>query len=168
MIAIQRTTRDSAGLIFPVLVLFTAALTYISLAAHGFAPIVGTIYSDASWLAPLISVLLWLFLIRYTYRLFFPVTFLTEVFPERIVFSDSSKPNVPIILQRPDIVRFYIEPRRWWHTEDGPYPVLYETTRKQTEKISLNFVYGDTAQNFFRAVRDTWGEKYIPITTSSE
>ena len=58
MIAIQRTTRDSAGLIFPVLVLFTAALTYISLAAHGFAPIVGTIYSDASWLAPLISVLL--------------------------------------------------------------------------------------------------------------
>lgn len=164
MVAIQRTTRDAAGLIFPVLILFTAALTYISFAAHGFAPVVGTIYSDASWLAPPIAVLLWILLIRYTYRLLFPVTFLTEVFHDRIVFTDSSKPNVPIVLLRSDIVRFYIKPRPRWATENGPYPVLYDTKQEQTKKISFNFVYDDTAQNFFRAIRNTWGEGYVPDT----
>ena len=162
MIAFQRTTRDAAGCILPVLVMFTTILTYISLAAYGFVPIVGTIYSAASWLAPVLSVLLWLFLVRYVYRLIFPVAFRTEVFSDRVVFSDSSKPNEQIILKRRDIARFYIKPRRWWHTEDATYPIVYETTWNDAGTISLNFVYDGIAQDFFRAISEEWGPEYIP------
>ena len=73
MITIQRTTRDAWWLFLPVIIFFVGIMTYVSLAAHGFVPVFGTIYADASWLAPPISVLHWFILARYVYRLFFPV-----------------------------------------------------------------------------------------------
>lgn len=162
MIALQRTTRDSACLIFPILVVSTVALTYISLAAHSLAPIWGTMFSGAYWLAPIIAVLLWLLLFRYTYRLVYPVAFRTEVFADRIVFSDSSKPNERRTLNRSDIRRFYIKPHRWWDNDHATYPVVYETVWNQTQAISLNYVYDGTARDFLQAVHEEWGQGYIP------
>ena len=167
MIALQRTTRDAAGCILPVLVMFAMMLTYISLAAYGVVPIAGTIYSAASWLAPVLSVALWFFLIRYVYRLAFPITFRTEVFTDRIVFSNTSKPNVDVILSRSDITRFYIKPGRWWHTEDATFPIMYDTKWNQSETISLNFVYDAMAQDFFQAVAEKWGPEYVPTPKAS-
>lgn len=162
MITLQRTTRDAAGLIFPTLVVSTVALTYLSLAAHGVAPMRGTAFSDAYWLAPTLAVLLWLLLFRYTYRLVFPVAFRTEVSADSIVFSDSSSPNQSQILNRFEIKRFYVKPRRWWHNEDAIYPVVYETVWNESKAISLNYVYHGTARDFLRAVLEEWGEDYIP------
>ena len=162
MIALQRSTRDSACLIFPILVASTAALTYISLAAHGLAPIWGAIFSDAYWPTAIIAVLLWLLLFRYTYRLVDPVAFRTEVFADRIVFSHSSKPNERRTLNRSDIRRFYIKPHRWWDNDHATYPVVYETVWNQTQAISLNYIYDGTARDFLQAVREEWGQDYIP------
>ena len=119
MIAAKRTSRDSALIILPVLLILTALLTYVSLALFDLVPVVGTISADATWIAPPIAVLLWLGLLKYVLGLIFPVIFLTEVFPERIVFSDSSNPANPIVIEREDVVKFYVEPARWWHSSDG-------------------------------------------------
>ena len=162
MIALHRSTRDSAGLIFPTLVACTVALTYLSLAAHSVAPMWGTGFSDAYWLAPILAVLLWLLLFRYTYRLFYPIAFRTEVSADRIVFSNSSNPNRSQILNRSDVRRFYVKPHRWWHNEDTTYPVVYETVWNESKSISLNYVYDGTAGDFLQAVREEWGEDYIP------
>ena len=110
MIAAKRTSRDAAPIILPVLLILTALVTYISLELIGLVPVVGTISADATWVMP-ITVLLWLVLLKYVYGLIRPVIYLTEIFPERIVFSDSSNPENPIIIERDDVVKFYVEPK---------------------------------------------------------
>lgn len=162
MITLRRTTRDAWGFLLPILVLFTGIFTYLSLAAYGLAPVVGTIYADASWLAPPLAVLLWLFLIAYVYRLVFPVSYRTEIFSDRVVFQNSAKPHDPLVLQRSDILRFYIKPYRRWHVENAVYPVMYETRWNRTEAINVNFVDDATAQNFFAAIAQEWGPDGLP------
>ncbi len=164
MIAAKRTSRDSAAIILPVIILFCGVFTYVSLAANGLVGVVGDMSLDASWIAPPISIVLWIVLVKYIYRLINPVTYLTEVFPDQIVFSDSSKPSDPTILRRADVVRFYIQPRRWWHNPDGFYPVLCDTRTGETIEIGWDFVYDRTASPFFEAVRSTWGEQYTQVS----
>lgn len=48
-------------------------------------------------------------MVRYIYRLIYPVIYLTEVFPDRIVFSDSSNPDGSMVLLRSDISWFYVQ-----------------------------------------------------------
>lgn len=122
----------------------------------------GTIHVDAPWFVPPAAVLLWLILIAYVYRLVFPISYRTEISSDRVVFRNSAKPHDPLVLQRSDILRFYIKPYRRWHGEHTAYPVMYETRWNQTEAISLSFVYDATAQKFFAAVAEEWGQDYLP------
>ena len=161
MITIQRTTRDAAGCILPVLIFFAAMMTYVSLAAHGLVPLSGTIYRPAYWLAPLLSVALWGFLGHYLYRLYRPISYQTVVYPDRIDFVRSSKSTETTSLQRRDVSRFYVKPSKWWHNEDAIYPIMYETTWNDSREISVNFVYDAMANEFFRAITDQWGPEYI-------
>ncbi|QDT03336.1 hypothetical protein K227x_17180 [Rubripirellula lacrimiformis] len=69
MIELQRTSRDAWWFVLPILSFFVAAFTYISAAVHGLGPVVGRVYSDASWVAPPICVVLWCMLVWYVYRL---------------------------------------------------------------------------------------------------
>lgn len=162
MISLQRTTRDAWGFLLPVLVLFTGIFTYLALAAYSLVPVVGTIYAAACWLAPPAAVLLWLFLIAYFYRLVFPISYRTEISSDRVVFRNSAKPHDPLVLQRVDILRFYIKPYHRWHVESAVYPVMYETRWNQTEAISLSFVEDATAQEFLAAIAQEWGPDYLP------
>ncbi|MFN6130526.1 MAG: hypothetical protein ACK6DC_01405 [Planctomycetota bacterium] len=163
MIAAKRTSWDSVAILLPVQVFFTVLMTYISLAAYGLAPVVGNISPDAIWLAPLISIFLWFIMVRYIYRLIYPVIYLTEVFPDRIVFSDSSNPDGSMVLLRSDISWFYVKPRHWWHGRHGRglSPVLGETRSGQAITIRLNFVCEGNSEGFFAAIRAVWGEEYV-------
>ena len=127
MITIQRTTRDAWWLFLPIIIFFVGIMTYVSLAAHGFVPVFGTIYADASWLAPPISVLLWYILACYVYRLFFPVIYTTEIRDDRVILRTSSRPQKDHVLLRRDIQRFYVKPIGGWHNSDSPCPILYDT-----------------------------------------
>ncbi len=155
MIAAKRTSRDSAVFILPVIILFCGVFTYVSLAANVLRRVMdcATHFDSAMDSAGQIHL-----------PLINPVTYLTEVFPDQIVFSDSSKPSDPTILRREDVVRFYIQPRRWWHNPDGFYPVLCETRAGETIEIGWDFVYDRTASPFFEAVRSTWGEQYTQVS----
>ncbi|MCA9195258.1 MAG: hypothetical protein KDB03_25980 [Planctomycetales bacterium] len=137
-------------------------MTYLGLAAIGIAPIRGTNFADAYWVAPIIAVTLWLLLLRYCYRLVYSIVFRTEISKDRIVFSNSLKLNQPLILNRSEIRRFYIEPRRWWQHEDAISPVAYETVWNESRAASLNYVYDGTAGRFLQAVREEWGQEYLP------
>lgn len=165
MIAAKRTSRDAAAIILPVLLILTALMTYVSLASIGLVPVVGTISADATWVMA-ITVLLWFVLLKYVYGLIHPVIYLTEIFPERIVFSDSSNPANPIIIARDDVVKFYVEPTRWWHSADGSdcYRILCETRTGKTMKLGWNFILSNNSQGFFDAVREVWGNEYAPTT----
>lgn len=162
MIAVKRTSRDSVGCILPVIAFFALVLSYVSLAANEFAPVYGNISSDAYWLAPPIALVLWLILLKYILGLIYPTTYLTEVFPDKVVFSDSSNSENPTIYHRIEVVRFYVQPQRWWHNSDAFYPVICEKKSGQTVEISWNYVYDNTSEPFFAAVRNMWGEDYAP------
>ena len=162
MIPLQRSSRDAWWFVLPILTFFVTALTYVSLAAHGFAPVVGDITSEASWLAPPICVLLWPVLVWYVYRLAVPVNYRIEVHAEHIVFHDSSKVDADVVLQRRDIRRFFVKPRRWWHTAEASCPVVYETCWNESIEVRRAFVSDDNANDFFEAVKRMWGSEYIP------
>jgi hypothetical protein len=165
MIAAKRTSRDATAIILPVLLILTASMTYVSLESIGLVPVVGTISADAIWVMA-ITVLLWFVLLKYVYGLIHPVIYLTEIFPERIIFSDSSNPANPIIIARDDVVKFYVEPTRWWHSADGSdcYRILCETRTGKTMKLGWNFILSNNSQGFFDAVREVWGNEYAPTT----
>lgn len=165
MIAAKRTSRDSALIILPVLVTLTALITYVALALLKLVPVVGTIAESTTWIVLPITVFMWLGLLIYIYGLIYPVVYLTEVFPEKIVFSDSSKPMHPIVIERKDVVKFYVEPTRWWHSSDGSdlYPVLCETRNGKIIKLGWNFVLSNNSREFFDAVREVWGDEYTSL-----
>ncbi len=152
----------------PVLIMFAALMTYISLASHDLAPVVGTVYAPASWLAPLLSVALWGYLGKHVYRLFRPISYQTVVYPDRIDFVDSSKPTEKTSLQRRDVSRFYVKPSKWWHNDEAIYPIMYETTWNDSREISVNFVYDEMADEFFRAITEQWGPAYTDQSVSSD
>lgn len=162
MIAVKRTSRDSAGCILPVIGFFTFVMTYVSLAANELVPVFGNISADAKWLAPPITVVLWFIFVNYIRGLIYPTTYLTEVFSDRVVFTDSSNPENPTIYYRVDVVRFYVKPRKWCHHSDAFYPVICETRSGRTDRISWNFVFDDNSAPFFSAVREIWGKEYVP------
>lgn len=148
MIAAKRTSRDFAGCILPVIAFFALMMTYISLV-------------DPSWIALPIALGLWILLTKYIFGLIYPTTYITEVFPDRVVLSDSSKPENPTVYLRIDVGRFYIQPQRWWHNADAIYPVLCEMKSGQTITISWNYVYDENSAPFFAAVREMWGDEYV-------
>ncbi|XZE37026.1 hypothetical protein SH501x_002622 [Pirellulaceae bacterium SH501] len=80
---------------------------------------------------------LWLLLLEYILGVIYPTTYLTEVFPDRIVISDTSSPENTTVYRRTEVVRFYIQPSKWWHNSDGFYPVLGETVSGQTFEVSV-------------------------------
>lgn len=162
MIAARKTTRDSAAFIIPVLASVCGITTYISLANYEVVPDFGTIADDASWDALILAIAFWLVLITYVLTLLNPVTYLTEVFPDRVVLSDSSRPCEPIVFQREDVSRFCIQPGKWWHNPDASYPVICETRTGQKIEISWTFVDNSNSHGFFDALRAAWGEEYAP------
>ena len=113
MIAAKRTSRDSALIILPLLLILTALITYVALALLNLVPVVGTISKGSIWIVLPLAVLMSVGLMIYIYGLIYPVIYLTEIFPERIVFSDSSKPAQSLVIERKDVVKFYVEPARW-------------------------------------------------------
>jgi hypothetical protein len=162
MIAAKKTTRDSAVFIIPVLAGFCGITTYASLATYGVVPGFGTMAEDASWGAPILAIAFWLVLISYVLTLLNPVTYLTEVFPDRVELSDSSNPGKPTIFRREDVARFYVQPGQWWRNPDASYPVICETRSGQKIEIVWHFVDDSNSKGFFTAVRDVWGEEYAP------
>ncbi|MCU0718437.1 MAG: hypothetical protein MUC83_01940 [Pirellula sp.] len=162
MIAAKRTTRDSAVFVIPVLAGFCSITTYASLAAYGVDPDFGAIASDNFWGASILAIVFWLALISYVLTLLDSVTYLTEVFPDRVELSDSSSPGKPIVFRREDVARFYIQPGQWWHNPDASYPVICETRSGQKIEIVWHFVDDSNSKGFFAAVRDVWGEEYAP------
>lgn len=138
------------------------AMTYVSLAANDLAPVYGDISSEANWICPPIAVVLWLLLLKYILGVIYPTTYLTKVFPDRIVISDTSSPEKTTVYRRTEVVRFYIQSSKWWHNSDGFYPVLGETVSGQTFEVSWNHVCDSTSDSFFAAIREMWGKEYVP------
>ncbi len=161
MIVLQRTTRDNAMFIVPVLFILAAVLTWVALSANGWFSLDANISPHADWISPTFAALLWIALGVIIYRVMVPIIFKIEVHQDRVVFSDSTKPGNPVVLNRCDIKRFYVEPAQRWHNADAFYPVVYDTVSNHTEKISFNYVHQDTADEFFAAVRRQWGEEYV-------
>jgi hypothetical protein len=108
-------------------------------------------------------------MLKYIIGLIYPVIYLTEVFADRVVFSDTSNPTGPLVIQREDVIKFYVEPRLWWHDSysGGLHPVLCETRAGATIKINWNFVRDANAQEFFDAIRERWGEEYAPASLAT-
>lgn len=165
MIAAKRTSRDSALIILPLLLILTALITYVALALLNLVPVVGTISKGSIWIVLPLAVLMWVGLMIYIYGLIYPVIYLTEIFPERIVFSDSSKPAQSLVIERKDVVKFYVEPARWWHSSHGSdlYPVLCETRNGKIIKLGWNFVLSNNSQGFFDAVRKVSGDDILHL-----
>ena len=167
MIELKRTSRDHWWLILPLLTMFTGVLTYVALAAYSFVPQVGAVLASAALLAPPISVALWLVLGWYIYRLISPVHFLTSVSQDSVVFRDSRRPHDAIVLNKNEIRRFFVQPSRWWHT-DGHLPVVYESCDGTETKISMNFVYDNSAAELFDAIELEWGPSFVSRPATSE
>ena len=164
MIAVTRTTRDHAWFILPILVVFDSVFLYITLTTYTvLVPASNSITSDGANAGPMLLVACTVLLGWYVYRLVQPISYVTTVFPDRIVFHDSSKPQDDKVLLRSNIRKVFTQPQRWYYAETAIMSVLYETLDGETCKISQNFVYDATAKQFYDAVASEWGENYVPL-----
>ena len=147
----NRTDEETAGCFMIFLGLLTVLCVYV---AYRHSDIGGKIAFGL-----LSAVTGWLYFYS-AYRIAFPIVYRIDILSDRVNFSDSSKPNQPLVLEKQHVVRFFWKSVKY-RTQNSW--LAYETLTANIGYIGREYVATSScADEFFEAVLSEWGPGFVP------
>ena len=165
MIVVTHTTRDHVWINLPIWLLVESYLLFITLATFTrLLPAWRKLTTDEvtkTIFLIIVTIYLTICLCRYIFRLIWPISYRTIVFPDRVVLQMSNKPQDDLVLERSNVKRFFSQRRCWYQHDKTILSVMYETYDNKLQKIGRKFLSSKCSRPFYAAIARHWGLEYV-------